>query len=557
MIGTIRKHKAWLWAIIITAIIFSFVIYFNPTSKYSGRDGGTARLGSISGRPISQNEFGAAYREMNLWYFFRSGGNWPESAAKQSGFDVERETYFRLLMLHKLDELHISVDDASVAEAARERLLSMNRGKPLPLAEFEKQILLPRQLTVEDLQRFLRHELGIQQMVALVGANGNLFTPQEARMLYIRENEEVSAQAVFFNASNHLAGVAITPEAIGQFYTNQMSNYRLPDRVQVSYVEFLATNYWAEAAQEMAKMTNLEQNLDMEILQQGTNYYGGAHTTAESRQKMRDTYQNRLALGKARKAANDFATKVFDLEPRNPENLAKLAQPQGLAVEVTAPFDSDFGPKEFPVPIIAFTRKAFGLTADDPFGGPIVGDTAVYVMAMNKQLPSEIPSLESIHAQVVADYTRIQATYTAQLAAAKFYDTVTNAMAGGKSFNTVCIDTRVNPVLLPSFSLSTRELPEAYAYVDLNQLKRAAFSVPPGKANSVPITEGGLVVFVNSRLPVDEAKMNADMPRFYAAIRQSRQNQAFGFWFSREVDRALRDVPALQPKAPPGPANKK
>jgi hypothetical protein len=51
--------------------------------------------------------------------------------------------------------------------------------------------------------------------------------------------------------------------------------------------------------------------------------------------------------------------------------------------------------------------------------------------------------------------------------------------------------------------------------------------------------------------------MNADMPRFYAAIRQSRQNQAFGFWFSREVDRALRDVPALQPKAPPGPANKK
>src|SRR6185436_11262120 len=108
----------------------------------------------------------------------------------------------------------------------------------------------PAGLGEEDLERFIRHELALQQLISVAGLSGKLVTPQEAQSIYEREHQEVAAQAVFFSASNYLASVSAPPEAVSQFYTNQMARYRLPDRVQVSYVKFGISNYLAEATKQ-------------------------------------------------------------------------------------------------------------------------------------------------------------------------------------------------------------------------------------------------------------------------------------------------------------------
>ncbi len=101
MFGTIRKHQTWLWAVIITLTIISFVIYFGPQSKLnSGRGGGTSNLGSINGERITPEEYANTEREVSLRYFFMSG-NFPSAETKNSGFDPMRETYYRLLLIHK------------------------------------------------------------------------------------------------------------------------------------------------------------------------------------------------------------------------------------------------------------------------------------------------------------------------------------------------------------------------------------------------------------------------------------------------------------------------
>ena len=41
-----------------------------------------------------------------------------------------------------------------------------------------------------------------------MGLTGELITPQEAAAVYQREHQELSAQIVFFSASNYLASVA-------------------------------------------------------------------------------------------------------------------------------------------------------------------------------------------------------------------------------------------------------------------------------------------------------------------------------------------------------------
>src|SRR6266404_5606996 len=106
MFGTIRRHQTWLWAVIITLTIISFVVFFSPYSKFNSTRGGTANLGSINGERVTPEEFGETEREVYLRYFFMSGA-FPGEEARKAGFDPMRETYYRLLLIRKQNELGI------------------------------------------------------------------------------------------------------------------------------------------------------------------------------------------------------------------------------------------------------------------------------------------------------------------------------------------------------------------------------------------------------------------------------------------------------------------
>ncbi len=49
--------------------------------------------------------------------------------------------------------------------------------------------------------------------------------------------------------------------------------------------------------------------------------------------------------------------------------------------------------------------------------------------------------------------------------------------------------------------------------------------------------DGVFVLYVEKRLPVDEAKMKTELPGFLATIRQTRENEVFNGWLSREFGR--------------------
>lgn len=167
-----------MWWVIICAIIVTFVVWGTQTSQ-NGGGGGRGSYGRINDETITFNKFFAAQREVYLNYFFMSGGSWPDRGRKLAGFDLERETYFRLLMIQKLERMGVHISDDVVARVASERLRSLNRGKPLPPDVFTKQVLAPQSLSLADFERYLRHELGIQQLVSVLGLGGELITPRK------------------------------------------------------------------------------------------------------------------------------------------------------------------------------------------------------------------------------------------------------------------------------------------------------------------------------------------------------------------------------------------
>ncbi len=547
MFGTIRKHQKWLWAVIITLTIISFVSFLSPNSKLnSGR--GSDNYGSINGERVTREHYANAYREVDLHTFFMSG-HWLNEDKQQTRVDPERETYQWLLLVQLQEKFGIHVGEDAAASMGQQMVRSFERMGVTSPAMFIQRVLQPRGLGVDDFERYVRHFLGIQELISTYGLSGRLITPQEARSLYEREHQEVATEAVFFSASNYLAGVTIDPETIAQFYSNRLANYLIPDRVQVSYVGFNVTNFLPEAETELS--SNLTEMVEANYQRLGSNYFADAKSPEEARGKIRQQLIRTQALGAARKRALEFANVLFDLKPFVPDTLQKLAATNGLTALITPPFDREDGPKDLPVGA-DFTKAAFALTSDEPYAGPFAGQDGVYVISYGRQIPHETPSLDQVRERVVADYRHSQAMMQAQIAGRMFQQTVTNQLAQGKAFASVCAEAHLQATELPPFSISTRSLPDIEDRVSLNQLKQIAFSTSPGKVSPFqPTLEGGVIVFVKSKLPLDPAKAQTELTTYVFNLRRTRQQEAFEDWFRKEAEKALRDTPVAQQKNPP------
>src|SRR5215467_7307518 len=124
MFGTIRKHQTWLWAVIITLTIISFVIFFSPYSRMNSGGRVEGDFGSIGDQKITADDYLKAKQEVLLQYFFMSGGNilQSEEEAKRMGFDVEQRTYARLFLIQKQEQMGIHVSSDVAAQFATQMI---------------------------------------------------------------------------------------------------------------------------------------------------------------------------------------------------------------------------------------------------------------------------------------------------------------------------------------------------------------------------------------------------------------------------------------------------
>jgi len=550
MFGTIRRHQKWLWAVIITLTVISFVIYFSPYSKMNSSERrGPVDLGTLNGQRISEESFWSAEHEIALRYFIMSGGRAPDEETRHN---FERETLQWLFVIDKQDQFDIHIAPDRVAEVARNMVLAsfQRAGAGNVSPEGAARALEGNGFQPGDLERYAQHYLGLQELIATFGLSGKLATPEEIKELYVREHQELATDALFFNASNYLAKVTVAAEALNQFYSNQMAEYRVPERVQVSYVKFPVTNLWAKAEQFWTK-TNLNEIVEANFQRLGTNYFKDAKTPDEVRAKIREQLIRERALLEARRQANEFARPLFDLKEPHPEDLQAFAKTNGLKVEVTEPVDADQTPKGLEVDA-DFVAAAFKLTPDQPLAGPLIGRDGVYVVALDKRLPQEQPPLDQIRDRVTADFKTEQARSLARQSGIAFHSALTNGLAQGKSFTASCAEAKLKPVSLPPFSISSRELAGAEDMVNLNLLKQTAFSTPLGKPSSFQwTTEGGLILFVKSKVPLDENKMKAELPAFAQGVRQQWQTEAFNEWFGQQFVKSVRSPRILERKEPP------
>ncbi len=554
MLGTIRKHQKWLWLFIATATIISFLAWTDPSGRLGFSFGGGSRNFYISpvngkevrlyGTPISNDEFYKAYQETRIKYFIGSGGKqWPgtdESTAR----NLERETLSRVLLMRKLKDLDIYVSPKAVGRMARERI------GDVPYDRFVREFLeVPGGASSADFERFCEHEAGIQQLASVAAIESEIVNPREIEALYRKDHEEVTTELAVFWATNFMDKVTVTPEAVAQYYaSNQFSLYRIPPRIQLSYVEFPATNYLAEADKEMAKQTNLNAIIEEYYFKQGTNSFkdtnGVVLSETAAKAKIKEDFREQLGVREARRKASDFGNELSG-QPNRLDLFEKLAAAKGYPVKTSPPIGNAGDLENTDLPL-TFYRDGLALTNAAPIRyQPIVGDKAVYLIALRTNLPSELPPLDKIRDKVTLDFKHERALALARAAGTNFYHLLTNGLAQKKTFIELCAENKVKTMPVPPFSASTRSLTNLDERINLQMLQSYAFTLKPGEVSPFlpDMKEGGEILYLRGRLPFDEAKVKADLPEFIAMYRNARLNDAFNSWFRKQAEQAQLVVP--------------
>lgn len=528
-------------------VIASFVLVYTDRSHLDV-SGSQVDIGSIDGVPISKKEFLDAQNEAMLMHFFFRG-DWPTALSAQMGWSTEQQAMERLLLAKRLEELNVMVSEEAVAKRVAQIFRSSNTQISVQerFRNFVDGTLKPKGLNEDDFRRFIKHELGKYQLGMTLGAGGRLVTAGMAETAYSFENQRVETKLVNFSSSNYLAQakLSIDAKALTQYYTNQLQNYNLPTRVQVSYVAFESINYLAEAAQEMTKITNITALIEQQYKQRGTNFYVDEKkqvlSPEKAKEKIRDDIRTEFASQLARKKAYDFATELYEMEPLAAANLTSLAGKKGLKVLETEPFSNLDGPNGIKNSS-QFAQQAFALNREQPFGQePVEAGGDFYVISFKNRLPSVSQPFDVVKARVEQDYIKYRAVQLAREAGNSFAQAVTNGVAAGKKFTDIAKEQKVSFLNLAPFARSARSIPELETLrVSPEQVRATAFAQKAGASSEfIPSFEGGFVIYVEKFLPVDPVKMQTEIKDYLESVRERQANVAFNHWITSQYESAV------------------
>lgn len=487
MIGTIRKHSAVLWWVIVVAVIVSFVAWSgSDQSSLTALVRGNAGLfGTVDGHDITRDEIVERIRQLALQ---ENLSDRRRSMSEEQRNEVAAQTAF---IDFKLQSMGIVADDEVLASVVRDAFRDQATGQSTYPALIER--IKASGGREDDYLAVLRRQVEQSTLVNVLSIPDSLVTPREAEAEYRRENEEAIASAVFFISTNFMSSVTVKPEGLGQFYTNRAQNYRIAEKFVVSYLHFPASNHMAAAEAELATMPEV-----------------------------------------ATEAYNELA----QLSPIKPENLDAIATKRGLKVALTQPFargERPLGLESLP----DLTTVLQGLTPEAPFSEPMTSATGAYILAIKARIPATIPPLASIEPRVADDYRRFLALEAARSAGQAFRNSLTNALAAGKTFAGFAAEQKQQVVDLPAFSQSMTMVPGLPPYADLGSLKDTAFALEGGGVSGFTMArDGGYVLFLKERKPVSEETLKAGLAGFMAEARSRRSSSPFAQWFSGEWEKS-------------------
>lgn len=523
-------HDKTFWGIFAGLVCISFIGLYLPGQKGKRAAQKAQTVGKLYGKPILANEYSKARSDAYLTIWLSSGGRFSLNDTTRPL--LEEAAWARLATLKKAEQLGLRTSDSEMLQTIRVLPYFIGQNGQFSIQTYNAIVSGPVQRTFgyskRQFEEVFRDEATIRK-VAYLPMQAALVTPEELKDAFHRLNDQFVVQYAELTEAIVKNSVTVSDEEVQQFYDENAARFATPEKVRVKYAQFPVADYLDQVTvSDVEAQAYYDQNLTQYVTKAAT-------TNAPAEYKPFDAVKaevvGKVKVVSARRKAMEAATEmVIDLTPSRDGTQTMTFEEAAAKMNAAIKMAPDFAADETVEKVDAgreFVSAAFALedTPRNYYSDAIVGKDYVYVIGLDRRLPSIIPELDSVKANAKA-LALSQATRNAL--SKKATDLRDAARAAGADFNLLLTATGAQVKTTPEFSLSggLEEDPNA------RLLTGAALSLQAGEI-STPLdrADGSLIlVKLTERKAADEAEIEPLRETLIAAVENQRLQTIMSGW---------------------------
>ncbi len=507
----IRKHHKVLMICITALVCISFSWYWNKTDFAQM---GNGVVGTIYNRNVSQVEF---HRNARLFQLGSQLGMRDLLQSLTVGAQTENDAYasfsWNLMVLqHEADELGIKPTTAEIAEGVK-KLPAFQNTAGFDLAkytDFADHALAPMGFSEAQVEELVADQIALERVQKIL-AVGVSVPDAEMRSNYDKLYSKMEVSTVHFLTADVAGNVQISDEDVQKYFDAHKAELKTEEQRQVKFVDLGLT-------EEQKKLTGKAR---IDVLQ-----------------KMADTAGDFVDALQVKGADFDAVAAKFQLKPQE-----------------TGPFSRSNPDPALKSPEL--TQAAFALTPESPSSAPVQTPDGFYVERLAKMMKARPLTLEEAKPKIVETLKqqRSQALLTAKAKAAA--QQLRDALKNGKSAEEAAAVAGVKVEKMSGFALienvpgapQTTPPDPKMQTPEMQRIKQTVSEMDPGSVSEmVPQPDGGLLVILEKRAPLNVAQFEGARPLVESRALANRGQIVFYEWLRERRRAAGVQETAAQPQ---------
>lgn len=480
MINIMRRYRQPLMIVVTVLTIIAFAWLYNDTRFMDQM--GADKVGMIYGRKVT---FGQAQKIARKYDLCQDLGlmDLLQSLAVRRQDGKENFLWNSYVLQHEAKALGIEPANDEVMAAIQAMPVFQTNGAfdSSKYGMIVQLALAPRGFTPAEMEDLVRDDLRLKKIKTILGAT---VAPDEAqlRQSFAELTQKTEAAVVRLKLADFQAAVQVTDEDLKKAYEERKAAFNTDELRKVKYAAFILP------------------------------------TT----DKPLEGKERAEALGKLAKQAEDFSVAMTEKDAKLDAVAAKL----GVKIEVSPEFPRAQPPGELgSSPKIA--DATFKLTEKEPNSDVLDGDRGYYVLQLAEVKAQRPLTFEEAKNRLTDDLKRERAQEALTLKGTEIRNKIDADLKAGKSFADAAAAAGAKAEDFPAFS---RREPQ-FTAPNSGEVMQTAIEMNVGQlSNFVPGSDGGVIVYVKQRPPVDEEKFKAEKAQIAEGVAEFQKNALFQQW---------------------------
>ena len=514
-----------VWWIIGGIVIVTFVGWFSPRGGCEPLPK-SGEIGTLHGVPVTQAELQQARFNTYLGILLMVGHQIPMT--EEFDAELQDQAWKRVAALREAQALGITASEDEVLDVLQhDKEFSVNGVfSKERYAQFVRSVLGALNATVGQFENQLAENIVLQKLQN-VTASAAWVSPADMSRIVARYADSFAIQYVTLS-SNAVAGALTLPEADVQAFFDAHTNlFEIPERVDVQYVQYKASDYLAHATTDGQAVEEYYDMHSEEFTKVDTNDVKTVTPLDDVRGSISNKLVNLAALELARNAASDFVVALAPARDGSATPFPALAAATGLTLRTTGLFDARTGPANMKVSH-AFVEAAFRLrpNPDEYFSDAVVESNMVYVLGLLTNTESRIPEFAEVKDKVLPFAVAKARQDKLVKMAGELHDRLAAALKTGKTFKQAAQAESLNVATSGVFSATSapEELSGGEVLEDITMRDSGELSAV------LPSTNGLMIAYIAERKPASEDEIGAVKAQLGVNIARRRARALFADW---------------------------